>query len=234
MNSNKTHFGLSNIQLATAIAIIFHSVGLIGILFFKDSLINQAAALNLLLMFILICLTQSAKNFSFWMFILISVLFGFIVEIIGTSTGLLFGDYAYGRALGPKLFHVPLIIGINWFIVMYSCGISIEMLRRSLSQKTAGRSIERKPILKKLAMLIDGATLAVAFDWIIEPVAIKLDYWRWLGDGKIPDYNYACWFFCSVILLLVFQMTTFEKRNKFAVHLLLIQVMFFLILRTFL
>jgi putative membrane protein len=234
MNSNKTYFGLSNIQLATAIAILFHSIGLIGILLLKQPIIIQTSALNLLLMFGLLCFTQPQKNLSFWIFVLICVMVGFGVEIIGTSTGLLFGDYAYGQTLGPKLFQVPLIIGINWFIVMYTCGISIQMLMHTLSQKTAASAIERRPILKIIAMLIDGATLAVAFDWIIEPVAIKLDYWSWLGDGKIPDYNYACWFFCSIILLLIFQMTSFEKRNKFAVHLLLIQVMFFLILRTFL
>ncbi len=234
MNNSKTIFGLSKIQLATAIAIIFHSVGLIGILYFKQSIIIQTSALNLLLMFVLICYTQPQKNHSFWIFMLICVLTGFGVEIIGTQTGMLFGSYAYGETLGPKLFQVPLIIGVNWFIVIYCCGISMHMLMHNLTQKTSIQSAPPKTILKKIAVLVDSATLAVAFDWIIEPVAIRLDYWRWLGDGNIPDYNYASWFVCSLLLMIIFQMTSFEKRNKFAVHLLLIQVMFFLLLRTFL
>ncbi|MEX0636794.1 MAG: carotenoid biosynthesis protein, partial [Ferruginibacter sp.] len=85
-----------------------------------------------------------------------------------------------------------------------------------------------------IAVVVDGALLAVLFDWLMEPVAVKLGYWTWLGDGEIPFYNYVCWFFISLILLLLFKKMPFRKSNKFAVNLLLIQSMFFLILRTFL
>lgn len=88
--------------------------------------------------------------------------------------------------------------------------------------------------IKAMSIIIDGATLAVMFDWLMEPVAVKLGYWQWLGNGEIPFYNYICWFVISVLLLIVFQFSQFPKQNKFAVNLLLIQAMFFLLLRTFL
>ena len=66
----------------------------------------------------------------------------------------------------------------------------------------------------------------------MEPVAIQLGYWKWSGD--IPVFNYACWFLVSLVLLLFFHFLKFDKENKFAVDLLLIQSMFFLLLRTFL
>jgi putative membrane protein len=71
------------------------------------------------------------------------------------------------------------------------------------------------------------------FDWLMEPVAIKLNYWSWTS-ADVPVYNYICWFIVSLLLLLVFHFASFEKQNKFAVNLLLIQAMFFLLLRTFL
>jgi putative membrane protein len=82
-------------------------------------------------------------------------------------------------------------------------------------------------------MIVDGAMLAVLFDWILEPVAIKLGYWTWKGTD-VPLYNYLSWFFLSCCLLTIFHFCSFEKENKFAVNLLLIQAMFFLLLRTFL
>ena len=33
-----------------------------------------------------------------------------------------------------------------------------------------------------------------AFDGLMEPVAVRLDYWRWIGEGAIPFRNFAAWF----------------------------------------
>jgi putative membrane protein len=83
-------------------------------------------------------------------------------------------------------------------------------------------------------VIVDGACLAVFFDWLMEPVAVKLGFWIWKGDGAIPFYNYICWLMISLLLLSIFNFAGFRKENKFAVNLLLIQALFFLILRTFL
>jgi putative membrane protein len=66
----------------------------------------------------------------------------------------------------------------------------------------------------------------------MEPIAIKLGYWKWGGNGAVPFFNYVCWFLVSLFLLFIFHQLKFDKRNKFALHLLMIQVMFFLLLRT--
>ena len=68
----------------------------------------------------------------------------------------------------------------------------------------------------------------------MEPVAGILGYWQWKGTGEAPFYNYICWFGVSLFLLTVFHFIPFSKNNKFAINLLLIQMMFFLLLRTFL
>jgi bisanhydrobacterioruberin hydratase len=76
--------------------------------------------------------------------------------------------------------------------------------------------------------------VAVIFDWIMEPAAVKLGYWKWLGDGEIPSFNYLTWFGISTILMAAFALLKFEKQNIFAVNLLLIMMMFFMLIRTFL
>ena len=159
---------------------------------------------------------------------------GFVAEIIGTNTGLLFGQYGYGNVLGIKMNNVPLIVGINWFVIIFCCGITIHTLLvkaiRHISVVTASPPMS----IKALSLIIDGATIAVFFDWLMEPVAIKLGYWKWAAGKDIPMYNYISWLVISMTILVIFQFCKFNKHNKFAVNLLLIQGMFFLILRTFL
>lgn len=224
----------SRYQVASALAILFHTVGLIGILFFNSAVFNKTTPLNLLLMAGLLVYTQPKKNRAFFVFFSSCFFIGILAEIVGTATGWLFGNYSYGEVLGPGIFSVPWIIGINWFIIIYCCGITIQMLLNKLTRRLAAQTGLPPKSIQTLSVVVDGATLAVVLDWLIEPVAVKLGYWKWLDDGEIPLYNYLCWFMVSAILLIIFKQLKFERENKFAVNLLLIQAMFFLLLRTFL
>lgn len=187
----------------------------------------------MLLSFSLLLWTQEQKNKAFWIFAAACIIIGIGVEIIGVNTGVLFGSYSYGSALGIKLAEVPLLIGINWFIIVYCCAVSVHSLLQRIIRPAASAGVGASRPLKALAVITDGATLAVLFDWLMEPVAVKLNFWHW-QNNSIPVYNYVCWFVISALLLLIFNACRFHRPNKFAVHLLLIQIMFFLVLRTFL
>ncbi len=229
---NNQRLKFTQYQIATAIAVLFHVIGLIGILIFKNGFILQSTPINLLLMFGLLIWTQNEKKYFFWLFLITTIAIGIAVEIIGVNTKLLFGDYSYGTVLGFKIKNVPLIIGVNWFITIYCCGVCIHTLLIKAITKISTDTATPPMTLKALSVIVDGATMAVFFDWLIEPVAVKLGYWKWAGE--IPFYNYLCWFIVSLVLLTIFHFCKFNKQNKFAVHLLMIQVMFFLLLRTFL
>lgn len=220
-------------QWATAVAVLFHTIGLVGILCFNSDWVIRSTPYNLLLMFALILWTQEEKNIFFFVFMITTVAAGIAVEILGVNTGVLFGEYMYGNVLGYKIKNVPLIIGVNWFVIIYCCGISIHSLLTAVVEKLAAEDAAPKKTIRALSVMVDGATLAVFFDWIMEPVAVKLGFWQWEGND-IPLFNYISWFAVSLLLLALFHFGKFSKRNKFAVHLLLIQAMFFLILRTFL
>lgn len=218
--------GRDKVYIATLITVVFHIIGLIGIFMNRQWIINSSAV-NLLLAFLLVIYTQEKLTIGFWLCSIVVFLSGMCVEIVGVNSGLLFGNYKYGTNLGPQYMGVPLILGINWILVIFSCGAIVSKIMSSMSSL---HSVNRS--FKTIAFIIDAATLAVLFDFLIEPVAIKLKYWEWMGD--IPVYNYVCWFFISAVLLSFYSVCEFNKQNKFLVNLFLIQVMFFLIIRTFL
>jgi putative membrane protein len=128
-------------------------------------------------------------------------LFGFIVEVIGVNTGIIFGEYTYGKTLGLTLFSAPLIMGINWInLSLASFGI--------ISFFTD----------KKLLLITLSSLLMVFIDYIIEPIAINLDFWSW-EYITVPIHNYFGWFFCAIIaqLLIVFSKVKINKKIAFAV-----------------
>lgn len=228
---HKKHF--SRTRAATAIAIILHAVGLVGILAYNSDFIIRCTPYNLLICFALLIWTQREKNQAFFSFTILVCVLGYAFEVIGVNTGKLFGDYVYGNVLGPKLFNVPLIIGINWFIIIYCCGIATyTLLMETIGQLSPSAAGPPKSI-KALTLLTDGATIATLLDWVMEPVALRLEYWTW-DKGIIPWFNYFCWFIISMLLLGIFNISFFRKKNKFAINLLLIMFVFFFILRLYL
>ncbi len=229
--STNMHLLKTKFQIATFIAILFHVSGFIAIAFFHSQLFINLTALNLLVSFTLILFTQEKINSGFLIFLVLAASIGFTSEWIGINTGKLFGQYQYGQALGPKWQDVPWIIGINWFITIYCIGIAMNMLHKKLVSRQPQTATGLVNKWLKVSLIVDGAALAVVFDWIIEPVAVKLGFWQW-KDGLIPSFNYWCWFVISMLLLLIFRFLRFDKHNLFAVHLLLIQMMFFLLLRS--
>ena len=225
---------ISKQHTATFLAILFHLSGLIGILFtpYKNWFI-QNTPINLLLMAVLLIWTQPQKKPSFFLFFAIVFLIGMGAEMIGVNTGRLFGEYQYGDILGTKLNGVPWLIGLNWFVVIFCSASVMQQVHAWSKRKMENAGSEMPGWVAAASLVIDGALLATLFDWLMEPVAMKLGFWHWT-KGAPPFYNYTCWFIISLLLLILFRRFSFPKANQFAVHLFIIQVLFFLALRTYL
>lgn len=134
---------------------------------------------------------------------------GFGVEVAGVSTGLLFGEYHYGDNLGPKLFGVPLIIGINWVVLTFT---TLQISQRLLHNKWA-------------ACLL-GAVLMVALDVFIEPVAPIFDFWHWKA-GEAPLQNFIAWFFVAFLLQILTFKEAQDQKHPLPMHHFAAQVLFF-------
>ncbi|MBS1742120.1 MAG: carotenoid biosynthesis protein [Bacteroidetes bacterium] len=185
--------------------------------------------LNLLIMFVLLLYTQKGLNGSMLLFVALCILTGMTYGLVATKTG----DFRFGNVLGPSVNDVPLVIGIHWFIIVYCAGVTIQTMLTKILDKIPPESNTVRPTLKAMSIMFDAATIAVFLGWLIEPVAGRLGWWQW-ERGIVPFYNYACLYIVCALLLLDFHYAAFNKQNKFAIHLLLIQAMYFLILRTFL
>ena len=215
---------------ASLIAIIVHLSGAIGMISGNNGdWFVSMTPYNLLLMLLLVLWTQQESTIAFYVFLILCALVGIITEIIGVNTSLLFGRYQYGTALGPGWLGVPLLIGVNWFLVVWSSAQVMLLLHKQLAGLT-NWAPEMAGKWLAWSLIIDAALLATGFDWLLEPVAVKLGYWSW-ENGTIPIYNYVCWFAISCLLLLAFRRLKFRQVNQFAVHLLIIQSLFFLALR---
>ena len=219
------------IKWAVTIALIFHVVGFTGILWIDKAGFAEMTPMNLLLSVLLLIWTQHEWNLRFFLFAFIAFITGIVTEYLGVNYQLLFGHYRYEHALGPKIGGVPWMIGMNWFMVIYCCGITTQMLLNFLWNRMKEKEMPLRENVGLWAVIIDGALLAMMFDWLMEPVAIKLGYWTWLTDGGIPTKNYWDWFFVSAFLMIFFRLLKFPKKNQFALHLLLIQTLFFISLR---
>ena len=191
-------------------------MGVVGILIpHTRSLVLSLSAINLILGFIVILLSEKKNLTGILVFSLIAFLIGYGSELIGVHTGALFGNYWYGANLGLKLMEVPLIIGINWGV--------LAITSASLTQKFINN------IYIKIGV---NSLLMVFFDFIMEPVAMKSDFWSWEND-VIPIYNYVCWFFVALILQAIYLNFFKNRTNKVLNALFLIQLLFFTILNFF-
>jgi putative membrane protein len=198
------------------VLVILHLVGVVGILIPQTrSLVLSLSAINLFLGFIVILLSEKKNLTGILVFSLIAFLIGYGSELIGVHTGALFGNYWYGANLGLKLMEVPLIIGINWGV--------LAITSASLTQKFINN------IYIKIGV---NSLLMVFFDFIMEPVAMKSDFWSWEKD-VIPIYNYVCWFFVALILQAIYLNFFKNRTNKVLNALFLIQLLFFTILNFF-
>ncbi|MFZ9661513.1 MAG: carotenoid biosynthesis protein [Chitinophagaceae bacterium] len=200
------------------IAALFHVSGAIGIIFGNSALFISLTPLNLLIMFFLVIWTTPEWNMKSLFFFTLCYATGFLSEMIGVNTGMLFGSYRYGNILGPKISGVPLLIAINWFMVVYGSGHFISIMEKKIRVK-----------LNLFSKIFIGASVCTIFDWIMEPAAIRLGFWKWSNPG-IPVSNYITWFLLSALLIFVFEKCNF-KKHSFTMYLLLIQTLFFLILR---
>lgn len=195
------------------ILLIFYSVGIVGILLpeYREFML-RFSAMNLFLSVIILILSRKNNVGPFWLMLASCFVVGIIVELIGTKTGLLFGNYSYGANLGPKFIGVPWIIGINWGILVVCTASFVNRIKAHI-----------------IAKALIAAFLMTALDVLIEPVAIESDFWSW-KSGEIPIYNYICWFAIAFPLQwLNFKLKAVES-NKVANGLLLIMTLFFLTL----
>ena len=176
-----------------------------------------ALSYAILMSFILIFINSKINQKGFITSIVIIAIFGFIIEYLGANYGILFGAYSYGENLGLKVGNVPLIMAINWILLIIITGnFSEKVFKNSLASR-----------------VIFGSLLMVILDFFIEVSAPKLDYWEF-DKHPVPLSNYIWWFVFSIIFHIVYQVYVKEKEYKLSQNILVIHFLFFGLLALFL
>lgn len=196
-----------------SILVIFYTIGLIG-MFIPSlrSLILPLSSMNLYLTFVLLILSAQQKTTTLVVGLICIYSIAMLSEWIGVHTHLLYGNYTYGSNLGTKIFEVPIVIGVNWFLLVVGTSSILASFK-----------------LHQFTKILLGAVLMTLFDWILEPIAIQNGYWSWTNH-QIPIYNYISWFFVSLVCQWTYYQLKLNQKNNIHSFIFLLMTLFFILL----
>ena len=117
----------------------------------------------------------------------------FLIEKVGSTTGIPFGDYSYSEILDPQFFGVPIAVMFAWFAMTWVMCVFVHDINSSLAKK---------------AMLV--GLLLTGWDFYLDPQMTSKEYWIWNttspslpGIPGIPLTNYLGWFISGTVLAAV-------------------------------
>jgi putative membrane protein len=125
---------------------------------------------------------------------------GAICESLSLCTGFPFGHYYFTSLMGPKVFHVPIML-ILAYLGMGYCSWVVGLLILGYRNKllTAARVVAL-PLLASLIML--------AWDLSMEAIWSTIDRaWIWLDGGMffgVPVSNFLGWYFTAYLFYQAF------------------------------
>ena len=113
--------------------------------------------------------------------------FGYAIETTGVATGLPYGRFFYGDALGPKVFGlVPFLLPVTYVPLV------IGAVAASWSPDSRG----------KFSWILRAAVLLTLVDGVLDPGATLLGFWTWPEGGPyygVPISNFAGWLLSSTL-----------------------------------
>jgi len=104
------------------------------------------------------------------MFFGVSAVVSYVMEEVGVRSGLIYGAYHYSDLLGPKLGHVPVIIPLAWFMMIYpSWMVAKAMLR----------GIDGSALPGLTAQALVAAWVITGWDMVMDPGMALAGNWVW-------------------------------------------------------
>ena len=122
----------------------------------------------------------------------------------GVATGLVFGAYHYTDYLGPKLGHVPYLIPLAWFMMIYP---SYVIANLALARRPTGTPRGLVPLVQLAAA---SAVAMTVWDLVIDPILSgpSARAWIWESGGPyfgIPIQNYLGWLATTFAVYLAYR-----------------------------
>ncbi len=137
-------------------------------------------------------------------FFALSAVISWGFEQVGVETGAIYGRYYYTDILGPKLGHVPFLIPLAWFMMIYPSYVIANLIVDGRPTGTRGG------VRHILWLALLSAMVMTAWDLIIDPIlsgpAVRA--WVWEDGGPyfdIPLQNYVGWMLTTLAVYLVYR-----------------------------
>jgi len=132
--------------------------------------------------------TWSRKKLLQWIILIITA--AWLIEWVGSHTGLPFGHYHYTSRLWPQLGNVPLLIPLAWLMML--------------------------PPAWAIAHRIVGPN-APRWQFFLDPQMVAWNFWVWDQPGGyfgIPWLNYFGWWIASAFLTAISHNSQFTINNS--------------------
>lgn len=175
-------------------------------------LMQQLIWVNLLFTLLVLLVFHKKWSREFVLAMVLIGVSGFLLEVVGVKTGLIFGYYQYGTVLGYALWDTPLMMMATWFTTVYITRQIAEMMAKDA-----------------FLVAVLAAAMMVLLDYFIEPFAIRHGMWAW-NSVEVPLQNYIGWFVAGLILQYLFIRSVKMPANKLSLPVYLIQLAFFICL----
>ena len=123
-------------------------------------------------------------------FVLLSGAIGNASENLSIVTGFPFGRYHFTEVMGPKLFSVPILLGLAYIGMGYVSWTVARLILGDTSEPLAGRRLVTRPLAAAFVM--------VAWDFSMDAVWANLVHaWTWHEGGAyfgVPLSNFLGWY----------------------------------------
>ena len=146
-------------------------------------------------------------------FFAITAVVSWAFEQVGVETGAVYGRYHYTDVLGAKLGHVPILIPMAWFMMIYPSYVITNLI-------ADGRAVGTRGGAWRVALLAGlGALVMTAWDLVVDPILSGPDVraWIWQDGGPyfdIPAQNFAGWIATTFVVYLAYRLL--EQRWRAA------------------
>ena len=128
------------------------------------------------------------------MFFAVSAVVSYTMEEVGVRTGLIYGPYHYSDMLGAKLGHVPVLIPLAWFMMIYPSWMVARAILRGVDQSSVPGNVARA---------IVAACVMTAWDTVMDPGMAAAGNWVWEKGGSyfgVPVQNYFGWLLTTFLV----------------------------------
>lgn len=145
-------------------------------------------------------------------FFLLFLVVGNLIENLGVMTGFPFGRYYFTDCLGPKLFHVPILLGLAYLGMGY--------ISWTLALLIVGKANTRNAFtgFRVVAVPLVASFLMVAWDFSQDPVWSTIERcWIWLQGGAyfgVPVSNFLGWYLDVYVF---YQLFALHLRRRSAI-----------------